>query len=118
MWFPYVNSELRFNVWRNKTVDSEKLFENEVSKTRDVSQLESNRDRGQISQEIQCSVLYYKDICVSKKNCSGTQYVDIDEWGSGVKICCLNHAFSKIEDLVPKSQSQFILYTNNTLNAR
>jgi hypothetical protein len=44
------------------------------------------------------------------KNFSGTQYVDIDEWGSGVKVRCLNHAFSKIEDLVPKSQHRSFIF--------
>ena len=72
---------------------------NEASRTRDISQWKLIRDRGQISEEILCLCRYYKEVFMSKENCSGTQYVGVDEWGSGVKIRCLNLAFLKSEDL-------------------
>ena len=43
------------------------LIENEVSPTRSVSQWKLNRDRDQISQEIQLLIRYYKEDFVSKE---------------------------------------------------
>ncbi len=69
---------------------SEKVIENEVSSIRVVSQWKLIRDRGQISQEIQHLLRYYKEVFMSKEKSFETQYVGIDEWGSEVKVRCLN----------------------------
>jgi hypothetical protein len=46
-------------------------MEDEISTIRDITQWKLIRNRGQISQEIQYSVQYYKDICVSKEKLFG-----------------------------------------------
>ena len=46
---------------------NEMRMEDEISTIRDITQWKLIRNRGQISQEIQYSVQYYKDICVSKE---------------------------------------------------
>ncbi len=55
-------------------------MENEVSRARDVSQWELIRDRGQISQEIQHLLRYYKEVFMSNDKLFGNTRYCISQW--------------------------------------
>ena len=72
-------------------LDSEKRNENEISRIRSVTKWKSDRDRGQISKEIQHFIRYYKEVFMSNDKLFGNTRYCISQW------------LIKSEDSLPKA---------------